>query len=351
MLYRLLFKLVLQRIDAERAHDLSLRLLRAASRLIPAAPSDARLAIEVFGRTHRSPLGVAAGLDKNARVFRALTRLGFGHVEVGTVTADAQPGNPRPRVFRLTRQRALINRMGFPNEGATAVEQRIRRDRLGTEILGINVGKSRSADLDEAEADYAVSVTALAPHADFLVVNVSSPNTPGLRDLQAIEPLRSLLSSVQTAIGRLECPLLVKISPDLTDAEIDEIADLSVDLGIAGIVCTNTTTSRDGLPAVEGGYEQGGLSGEPLRQRSLEVLRRIRRRVGDELVLISVGGVSGGADVWDRLLAGASLVQAYTGFVYGGPMWPRRVNRDLCRRLDAAGAGSIADVIGSQSDA
>jgi dihydroorotate dehydrogenase len=344
LLYRLFFKLVLVHIDAERAHGMALRWL--ARMPFAARKPSPRLALKVLGRTHPTPLGVAAGVDKNGDAFRDLTKLGFGHVEIGTVTAEEQPGNPRPRVFRLPKQRALINRMGFPNAGAAAVEKTIAADR-GWEIVGINIGKSKSAALENAADDYSISVKALARFADFLVVNVSSPNTPGLRDLQAIKPLRALLTAVQKGTAEIDCALLVKISPDLADADIDDITDLALELGLAGIVCTNTTISRDGLPPGE--YEDGGLSGEPLKERSLAVLRRIRARAGDKLTLISVGGVSTADDVWDRLAAGATLVQAYSAFVYGGPSWPRRINRDLVRRLDSSDFDSIADVIGSDA--
>jgi dihydroorotate dehydrogenase len=318
--------------------------LRAGTGLIPRAKPSPRLSVNALGCEHSTPLGVAAGVDKEGAAIGALIRLGFGHVEVGTVTPKAQPGNPRPRIFRLPAQLALINRMGFPSPGLAGVRSRLAGRRT-SDLVGLNIGKNRDTTLGDAAADYTALTSALAGLADFVVVNVSSPNTPGLRDLQAIEPLRGILEPVQREAASR--PVLLKISPDLAGEDIDEITDLAIELGLAGIVCANTTISRDALPPGE--YEQGGLSGEPLKARSLDVLKRVRARAGDNLTLISVGGVSSADDVWDRLAAGATLVQAYTGFIYGGPLWPRRINRELVKRLDASGFDSIADVIGSQA--
>jgi dihydroorotate dehydrogenase len=343
VLYRLFFRLVLVRMDAERAHGLGLAALRRTP--VPATRVSERLVVEAFGRRHKTPLGVAAGLDKEATAFLKLHRLGFGHVEIGTVTPESQPGNPKPRVFRLAAHRALINRMGFPSPGIAGIESALGRRRAG-DIVGLNVGKNKDTAPKHASSDFATVAERLESFADFVIVNVSSPNTPGLRDLQAVEPLREILISVQRVTDK---PLLLKISPDLANDDIDEITDLAIELGLAGIVCTNTTISRDKLPP--GDYETGGLSGEPLKARSMDVLRLVRARAGDKLVLISVGGVSTADDVWDRLAAGATLVQAYTGFVYGGPLWPRRINRGLAKRLEASDFDSIADVTGSEIDA
>jgi len=277
----------------------------------------------------------------------ALAALGFAFVEVGTVTAAPQPGNPRSRLYRLPTDRAVVNRMGFNNDGSEAVAARLRRlsrwrRRPGRRVVvGVNIGKSAVVPDEHAVVDYVASARRLAGLADYLVVNVSSPNTAGLRDLQAVERLRPLLSAVRTAADRAarrHVPLLVKIAPDLTDEDVLAVADLALELGLDGIVATNTTTSRDGLSST--GWEvqaagAGGLSGPPLRERSVQVLRLLRSRVGDRLVLVSVGGVETAADVAERLRAGATLVQAYTAFVYGGPLWPRRVNDDLARRLGA----------------
>jgi dihydroorotate dehydrogenase len=311
------------------------------------APRDPALRVRVFGRDVAGPLGLAAGFDKDARGVGALLAIGFGFVEVGTVTAEAQPGNPKPRMFRVTRDRALVNRLGFNNGGAAAAATRLAHRRGGT--VGINIGKTKRVADADAIADFTRSAEALAPLADYLVVNVSSPNTPGLRDLQAVDRLRPLLVAVRAACNLASplrhVPLLVKIAPDLADADIDAVAELALELALDGIIATNTTIARTGLRASESKVASlgaGGLSGAPLKQRSLDVLRRLRARVGDRLVLISVGGIETGADAWERLQAGATLVQAYTGFIYGGPLWPRRVHRELAVLMRAAERERVA---------
>ncbi|MFI0406229.1 quinone-dependent dihydroorotate dehydrogenase [Actinomadura sp. 3N508] len=345
-MYRLLFALVISRIPAETVHHLTLRALRAVQAVPGAAPllrrlfapRDPALAVRALGLDFPSPLGLAAGFDKDAVAYEALGAFGFGHVEIGTVTGRPQPGNPRPRLFRLAPDRAVINRMGFNNAGSEAAAHRLRTRGPGRTVIGVNIGKTKIVPEAEAAADYVASTGRLAPYADYLVVNVSSPNTPGLRNLQAVEHLRPLLTAVREAADRSSparrVPLLVKIAPDLADDDIDAVADLAVDLGLDGIIATNTTIARDALlspPALV--KETGGLSGAPLKDRSLDVLRRLRARTGDRLVLISVGGVESADDVWERVRAGATLVQAYTGMIYGGPFWAHRVNRALSRRL------------------
>jgi dihydroorotate dehydrogenase len=305
-----------------------------AARALRAAlgPRDPALRVRALGLDFPGPLGLAAGFDKDARGTAVLGALGFGFVEVGTVTARAQPGNPKPRLFRLMADRAIVNRMGFNNHGAAAAAARLRRHR--DVIVGVNIGKTKAVAEADAIADYVASARAVAGVADYLVVNVSSPNTPGLRNLQATDLLRPLLAAVREVIGAV--PLLVKIAPDLADEDVDAIADLAVDVGLDGIIATNTTTGREGLvsPAAEvAATGAGGLSGPPLRERSLAVLRRLRSRTGDQLVLIAAGGIETPDDAWERLAAGATLVQAYTGFVYGGPFWPRRINAGLARRM------------------
>jgi dihydroorotate dehydrogenase len=292
-------------------------------------------------------VGLAAGFDKDARGTRGLAALGFGFVEVGTVTARAQPGNPRPRMFRLPADRALVNRMGFNNAGALAAAARLRGRGRGGPVVGVNIGKTRVVPDEEAAGDYAASARAVAGVADYVVVNVSSPNTPGLRDLQATDRLRPVLVAVRAALdasgggrsgGRV--PLLVKIAPDLADADVDAIADLALELGLDGIIATNTTVSRDGLASPSSQVAAagaGGLSGPPLRARALEMLVRLRARAGDRLVLIAVGGIETPDDAWERLRAGATLVQAYTGFIYGGPLWPRRMHAGLSRLIRSQG--------------
>ncbi|WP_314422496.1 quinone-dependent dihydroorotate dehydrogenase [uncultured Microbacterium sp.] len=340
-MYPLLFRAVLSRFDPEFAHHAGMVVIRVlgappfswATRAL--TKPDPSLQVDALGLTFPSPFGVAAGFDKNAVGVRGLAALGFGHVEVGTLTAVPQEGNPRPRLFRLVADRAVINRMGFNNRGAHAAARRLARLRRGAPdtIIGVNIGKSRVVDVEDATADYVASATALAPLADYLAVNVSSPNTPGLRGLQAVETLAPLLRAVKRAAG--DTPLLVKIAPDLSDEEIVAIAQLAVTEGLAGIIAHNTTVSRDGLitdPAVVAAAGDGGLSGAPLKQRSLEVLRLVRGAVPADFCVIAVGGVETPADVQERLNAGATLVQGYTAFLYRGPFWGREINRGLARR-------------------
>jgi dihydroorotate dehydrogenase len=356
-MYWLLYRMVLRRVPAETAHRLAFGVIRAVARVPGAAwllrrwlgPRDPVLRVRALGLEFPGPLGLAAGFDKDARGTRGLAALGFGFVEVGTVTARAQPGNPRPRMFRLTADRALVNRMGFNNDGAAAAAAALRRSRRsrGWPVVGVNIGKTRAVPDAEAAADYAASARAVAAVADYVVVNVSSPNTPGLRDLQAAERLRPVLTAVRSALdgavdlagGGRRVPLLVKIAPDLADADVGAVADLALELGLDGIIATNTTISRDGLasPAAQvAAAGAGGLSGAPLRDRSLAVLRLLRARAGDRLVLVAVGGIETPQDAWERLQAGATLVQGYTGFVYGGPLWPRRVHAGLAQRMREA---------------
>jgi dihydroorotate dehydrogenase len=340
--YPFLFTHVLTRLDPERAHHLAFEVIRWLPRLglgglahrFTRPRTD--IGVDTLGLHFDSPFGVAAGFDKDGHAVIGLGRLGFGHVEVGTLTAVAQPGNPKPRLFRLVADRAVINRMGFNNGGAAAAVDRLTRVRARRDrpVLGINIGKSRVTAVEDATADYQVSAAALAPLADYLVVNVSSPNTPGLRGLQELDQLAPLLSAVQATAG--STPLLVKIAPDLTDDEVTRIAGLVVELGLAGIIATNTTLSRDGLvtdPTVVAAAGAGGLSGAPLNQRSLAVLRLIRATVPAELCVISVGGVETAEQVAERLAAGATLVQGYSGFLYRGPLWARQINRGLDRLL------------------
>jgi len=339
-MYPLLFRTVLSRMDPEAAHHAAMIVIRllgvapfswAARALTRPAPS---LRTSALGLTFDSPFGIAAGFDKDVRAATGLHALGFGHVEVGTITAIPQEGNPRPRLFRLVPDRAVINRMGFNNHGAEAAAARLEklRRRPRRAVIGVNIGKSRVVEVADATADYVRSAALLAPLADYLVVNVSSPNTPGLRGLQAVETLRPLLEAVRDAAGRT--PLLVKIAPDLTDDEVRAISLLAVELGLAGLIATNTTISREGLrtdPAVVAAAGAGGLSGAPLKSRALEVLRLVRATVPAEFAVISVGGVETPADVRERLDSGATLVQGYTSFLYRGPLWARQINRGLTK--------------------
>lgn len=357
--YPTFFKLFFSGMDAERAHAIGFSMIRLAERAgtgpllraltRPAAP------VTVMGLDFPSPFGLAAGFDKHGHGTTALTELGFGHIEVGTITGQAQPGNPAPRLFRLVQDHALINRMGFNNEGAEALAPRLaatrakllkRRGNSPRPIIGVNIGKTKAVGLDQAVADYRLSARTLAPFADYLVVNVSSPNTPGLRQLQDVESLRPLLLAVRQEADRAtdrHVPLAVKIAPDLADEDVDAVARLAVELGLDGVVATNTTISREGLRTPASTVEAmgaGGLSGAPLTARSLEVLRRLRAQLPAQLALVSVGGVSTPADVVQRLEAGADLVQGYTAFLYEGPFWAARINRTLRRRASAASSPS-----------
>lgn len=339
-------------MPAERIHTWVFALLRTATgpaalrRLLSRrlAPTDPILASTVFGVRFPGPLGLAAGFDKDGRGLNAWGALGFGYAEVGTVTAQPQPGNPEPRLFRLPDDHALLNRMGFNNAGAAALAERLASHTPDVPI-GVNIGKTKVTPAEAAVSDYVTSTRLLSAHASFVVVNVSSPNTPGLRDLQAVASLRPILAAVKTETDK---PVLVKIAPDLSDADIDEIADLAVELGLAGIVATNTTVSRDGL-CTPGAADlgPGGISGRPVARRSGEVLRQLYRRVGDKLVLISVGGIETADDAWDRIISGASLLQGYTGFIYGGGLWAKDIHDGIAERLRRGGFASLADAVGS----
>lgn len=355
MIYRRLVRPLAFRLDPERAHELSIAALRLGAPLLarlprPLSVRDPRLERTVMGIRFPNPVGLAAGYDKSARAVGAWPGLGFGFAEMGTVTALAQPGNPRPRVFRLPDDQALVNRLGFNNEGAARVAQRFRSARrrglLGRIPIGVNIGKSKATDLDRAAEDYLTSFGLLRPYADYLVVNVSSPNTPGLRELQDRDRLEEILSALVSANSEgVPVPILVKLAPDLALPAVDEAVDLALSLGIAGLVVSNTTLSRDGLvspPAVA--HEEGGLSGRPLTTRSTELIRHVARRAAGRLTIIGVGGVFDAEDAWQKLAAGAALVQVYTGLVYEGPALVRGINRGILERMDREGMCSLDDI-------
>ncbi|MFG3381030.1 quinone-dependent dihydroorotate dehydrogenase [Streptomyces sp. NPDC047999] len=360
-MYKLFFHLFFKRMDPEAAHHLAFAWIRLAAR-VPVlrtfaaavlAPRFRELRTEALGLRMHGPFGLAAGFDKNAVGIDGMAMLGFDHVEIGTVTARPQPGNPKKRLFRLVADRALINRMGFNNEGSAAVAARLaaRREVFRTTV-GVNIGKTKVVPEAEAVADYVTSTERLAAHADYLVVNVSSPNTPGLRNLQATESLRPLLTAVREAADRTvtdrRVPLLVKIAPDLADEDVDAVADLAVELGLDGIIATNTTIRREGLASpAELASETGGLSGAPLGDRSLEVLRRLYARVGDRITLVGVGGIETAEDAWQRILAGATLVQGYSALVYEGPFYARAIHKGLAARLAASPYASLAEAVGA----
>lgn len=351
-MYRLLRPLIF-RLEAERAHELTLDSLAFASRH-PAllrllawlfAADDARLALTAFGLEFRNPLLLAAGMDKNAVAVPAWDALGFAGAEVGTVTLRPQPGNPRPRLFRLPADQAVINRMGFNNEGADAVAARLsslRPVRPARLQLGVNVGKSLAAELSEAAPDYRGSLERLWPHADYIVLNVSSPNTPGLRQLQEQSRLAELLELTLQLREQSERPVLLKIAPDLTEEDLRDICRLAESYALSGLIATNTTVKRDGLSSDPA--EAGGLSGRPLRRRALAVLRFLRAET--ELPLVAAGGIMTPADAVERLRAGADLLQLYTGYVYGGPGLLRRINRAILNELEREGLSSVTELTG-----
>jgi dihydroorotate dehydrogenase len=340
MMYSVVFA-VAKRMDPELTHYVGMAIIRLVGSAVlrgffrkRTRPSPT-LAVSSLGLSFESPVGLAAGFDKNAQAILGMQALGFGHVEVGTVTAHPQKGNPKPRLFRLPDDQALINRLGFNNHGAERVAKRLRalrRSHKDLPVIGVNIGKSRITALEDAVADYVSSTRALSGLADYLVVNVSSPNTPGLRGLQDEKALRPLLKAVVAEAK--ETPVLVKIAPDLSDEAVVQVCRLAVKLGLAGIIATNTTISRTGLVTDHSRVAdlgEGGLSGLPLGPRSREVLRLIRHSVPRDFCVISVGGVFTGTDVRERLAAGATLVQAYTGFVYRGPLFAHHLTRELVR--------------------
>ncbi|HEV2281645.1 MAG TPA: quinone-dependent dihydroorotate dehydrogenase [bacterium] len=352
-MYERVIKPALFRLDPERSHDLALTWLGVAgaawARLgaVP-APADPRLAVEVCGLRCPSPVGLAAGCDKAARALWAWPRLGFGFVEVGTVTPRPQPGNPRPRLFRLPEDQALINRLGFNSPGADAVAERMAAAR-GTGRypipLGANVGPNKDTPLDDAAGDYVRAMERLHPYADFLVVNVSSPNTPGLRSLQARDSVAPLLDAValrNRALG--EKPLFVKVAPDMTREELEAVADAVRGRG-HGLVATNTTVRREGLRSPLA-REAGGLSGRPLRGPATDAVSILYRATGGRTPIVGVGGIMTAEDAYEKIKAGATLVEVYTGFIYGGPAMPRRVAEGLLRLMDRDGLRRVQDAVG-----
>ena len=345
---------VMFRLRPGRIHGLMSTALTATAAVTPARDAlrrtlvvdDPVLSQTIAGIAFPRPLGLAAGFDKNATEVDVWGPLGFGYSEVGTVTAVAQPGNPTPRLFRLSRDGALLNRMGFNNDGARSAITRLSR-RCEPEPVGLNLGKTKMTPPERAAADYFESARTVRDNADYLVINVSSPNTPGLRDLQAVESLRPIVDAVRSAS---DLPLFVKIAPDLSDEDIDAVTDLALELGLTGLIATNTTISRDGLatPASEvAALGAGGVSGIPVAERALEVLQRIRQRAGDDLVLIGVGGISTAQQAWERINAGASLLQGYTGFIYGGPDWIRDIHLGLAQQVRRHGLGNISEAVGA----
>lgn len=335
-------------IEAETAHGLAIWALK--NNLVPrdlhATDATPMLECEVFGRKFANPVGLAAGFDKNAEVPNRMLDQGFGFVEIGSVTPEPQPGNPKPRLFRLYSDRAVINRMGFNNEGAAVVAARLRR-RARKGVLGANLGKNKYAP--DAAEDYVKGVKALGPYADYLVVNVSSPNTPGLRALQGRDPLQKLLVAVQGARDEFApgVPVLLKVSPDLTDEDKADISAVVMALGLEGMIVSNTTIDR---PVGLNSYDQseiGGLSGPPLMASSTKVLADFYRLTGGKIPLIGVGGIMSGKDAYEKILNGASLVQLYSALVYHGPGLVQEIKEDLERRLRLDGFANVSDAVGA----
>jgi dihydroorotate dehydrogenase len=330
-------------LDAEAAHRAALAALRLMPARAPAA-ADPRLAMQVAGLSFPHPIGLAAGLDKDARVPDALLGLGFGFVEVGTVTPFAQPGNPQPRLFRLAEDKAVINRMGFNNSGQAAACERLTRRKGRPGIVGVNIGANK--DSADRIADYARGARVMAPVASYLTVNISSPNTPGLRALQAHDALDALLAGVLDARGADGPPVFLKVAPDLAPADIDAIVAVALERGIDALIVANTTLSRPPLRSRHAG-EAGGLSGAPLGALALTRLRDFRRASGGALPLIAAGGIASAEDAFARILAGASLVQIYSALVYEGPGLARRIARGLVPLLDAHGFATLSEAVGA----
>ena len=336
--------LFLSRLDAEAAHGLALRALKSGLMPGDRRPDAPSLAVKVWGRTLANPIGLAAGFDKNAEVPDALLDLGFGLVEIGSVTPRPQEGNPRPRLFRLAEDRGVINRMGFPGQGLEAARSRLAiRPRRG--FVGVNVGANK--DSTDRAADYVACSVALAPYADYLVCNVSSPNTPGLRNLQGRAQLSDLLKRVQDAIAAKPVPLVVKIAPDATDDDLDDIVAVCRNLRMDGIIVGNTTLSRPATLRSARRGEAGGLSGAPLTALSTDVLRRTAQRAEGQCPLIGCGGVGSGADAYAKIRAGATLVQLYSAMVYEGPPLIRRIKDELAALLARDGFASVAEAVGA----
>lgn len=338
---------LIRKLEPERAHRLSVRALSWGLGPVQRGPDDPILKTRAFGLEFPNPLGLAAGFDKNAEAWRAALRMGFGFVETGTITPRPQAGNPRPRIFRLSADEAVINRMGFNNDGMAAAARNLAGARTG--IVGVNIGKNR--DSKDPVADYAACAARLGPLADYLVVNVSSPNTPGLRALQSRDALSRIVASVTQAL-RQACPkdpppLLVKIAPDLTDSDREDIASVAQDPAVSGLIIGNTTIERPVTLQSPQRTESGGLSGKPLFAPSTRLLADMYRLTGGTVPLVGVGGISGGRDAYEKIRAGASIFQVYTAFVYQGPLMIQRIKRELAAILRADGFDEVEKAVGA----
>ena len=351
MVYRSLVRPLLFRLPAETAHELALHSLSLVpSRLIAKRFSDPTLSIERFGLRFSNPIGLAAGFDKNGFALQPLAALGFGFIEAGTVTYHAQPGNPRPRLFRLSEDQALINRAGFNNEGAAAFARRVAQHRPDC-VLGVSIGKSKITPLEHAIEDYVASFELIYKIADYVAVNVSSPNTPQLRELQQSQQLEALLSALQTRRRELQkdVPLLVKLSPDLEREDLEMIVEVIERLRIDGIIATNTTISRADLRTDAkrvASFGEGGLSGKPLKDRATRMIADLYQLTGGRIPLIGVGGIFTAEDAWEKIAAGASLLQLYTGFIYQGPRIAEEINQGLAAILAREGFPNLDAAVG-----
>lgn len=338
--YQRLLRPLLFRLDPERAHHLALWFIQRGWVRCPAL-IDSRLEQVVFGVKFNNPVGLGAGFDKNAVAVDRWAGLGFGFAEVGTLTHHPQPGNPKPRLFRLSRDQALINRMGFNNDGAEAASHRLRRAAVGLPV-GVNIGRSRAVANEQAATDCAAAYRHLAGLGQYTVVNVSSPNTPGLRDLHAKVSLLEMIRAMRDVSP--QTPLLVKVSPDLDAAGLDDVIAVAHEERLEGLIATNTTVSRQGLHADP--HETGGLSGRPLRQRADDVLRYLAERVSHEVALIGVGGIMTPQDAVRKIRLGAHLVQVYTGWVYHGPDFARRIQEAILSEIEREGVASVGELRG-----
>jgi dihydroorotate dehydrogenase len=353
-LYRSLVRPILFSLPPETAHELALHSLSLLpTRLFAKSYSNPALRIERFGLKFANPVGLAAGLDKNGVALQPLAALGFGFIEAGTVTYHPQPGNPRPRLFRLREDEALINRAGFNNDGAAAFARRVEQHRPSC-VLGVSIGKSKITPLENATEDYLASFELIYKVADYVAVNVSSPNTPQLRELQQSQQLTALLSALQQRNRELQqpLPLLVKLSPDLERSELETIVEVVERLGIDGIIATNTTISRDNLRTDArrvAACGEGGLSGKPIKTRSTKMIADLYELTGGRIPLIGVGGIFTAEDAWEKITAGASLVQLYTGFIYQGPNIAREINEGLATILAREGFANINEAVGCQA--
>ncbi|WP_103104129.1 quinone-dependent dihydroorotate dehydrogenase [Brevibacillus reuszeri] len=363
-MYQLIRKYLFQQ-DAEEIHEKTIHALKLVEDSAPGKNllklvfqlRDERLETKLWGLTFPNPVGLAAGFDKNAEVYHALGALGFGFVEVGTLTPQGQPGNPKPRVFRLPEHQAVINRMGFNNQGAYLASQRLIDYAYSDIPIGINIGKNKMTPNEEAASDYSKCMDMLYSYGHYFVINISSPNTPNLRDLQETESMRLLVRAVREKAAEMEVrgvkkkPILLKVAPDMTDEQMRDVVHAAVEEGISGIIATNTTLSREAVKNHRHADEAGGLSGRPLTERSTAWVKEIYQEIGDKVPVIGVGGIYTGEDAYEKIRAGASLVQVYTGMIYQGPGIPKQINKKLLQLMKRDGFTHISEAVGVDAKA